>query len=158
MRILVFSDSHGNTTCMDRAMRAVGAFDAVIHLGDIERDVRYLEKVCTVPVYAVLGNNDFGSVRETERVITLGGVNIFMCHGHTRSVRSGTEAIEAAAAARDCSVALYGHTHRSDDRVENGILVFNPGSCHLPRNGRPSFGILEIEDGKCSSVVADWII
>ena len=159
MRILVFSDSHGDVRPMERAITAIGSFDAIIHLGDIERDVRWLEQhYGQYPIYAVLGNNDFYSVRENERVITLGGVNIFMCHGHTRAVSRGTDTLLIAAKARECSVALYGHTHRKDDHTEDGVLIFNPGSCSSPREGAPSFGILEIENGRCSSVVADWIL
>lgn len=159
MRVIVFSDSHGSVKPMDRAIAAIGRFDAIIHLGDIDRDVRYLEdKYKEYPVYAVLGNNEFTAVREREKVISLDGVNIFMCHGHTRGVNSGTEGLRLAAESRDCTVALFGHTHRPMDVTENGLLIFNPGSCSHPRMSAPSFGVLEIENGKCSSVVVDWIL
>ena len=89
MRVIVFSDSHGDVRPMDKALAAVGGAEAVIHLGDVERDVRYLEKTCGLPVYAVLGNNDFGAPRLTESVVELGGARIFICHGHTRGVGRG---------------------------------------------------------------------
>lgn len=159
MRVIVFSDSHGNVRCLDAAMAAISGIDAVIHLGDIDRDVRYLEqKYSQYPIYAVQGNNDFYGSRPTELEIELGGAKIFMCHGHTRAVRRGTDAVLTAARARGCSVALFGHTHVPVEETRDGILIFNPGSCHLPRNGKPSFGVLEIENGKCSSVVVDWVI
>ncbi|MGN1098175.1 MAG: metallophosphoesterase family protein [Clostridia bacterium] len=159
MRIIVFSDSHGNTRCMDRAIAAIGSFDAIIHLGDIDRDVRYLEQnYSQYPIYAVQGNNDFYCQREKELTAELGGVKIYMCHGHTRDVRRGTEGMLTAAQSRGCTAALYGHTHIPHDETVDGVLIFNPGSCAMPRNGKPSFGILEIENGKCSSVVVDWII
>lgn len=159
MRVLVFSDSHGDVRPMERAINAIGKFDAIIHLGDIERDVLWLAKhYPQYPLYSVLGNNDFFADREKEAVVTLDGVGIFMCHGHTRGVGRGTDNLLAAAKARGCSVALYGHTHRSDDRTEDGVLIFNPGSCTLPRESAPSFGILEIENGKCASVVVDWVL
>lgn len=163
MRIIVFSDSHGDVRCMDKAISAAGDIDAIIHLGDIERDVAYLEKnYSQYPIYAVLGNNDLfmagSGRRKTELAFELGGVKIYMCHGHTKGVRSGVGGVTAAAKERKCSVALYGHTHVPFDETVDGVLVFNPGSCRLPRNGKPSFGILEIENGKCSSVVVDWVI
>ncbi len=159
MRVIIFSDSHGNTKCMDKAISAIGAVDAIIHLGDIDRDVRYLEqKYSQYPIYAVQGNNDFYCHREKELVVELEGVKIFMCHGHTRAVRRGTDEILLAAKSRGCCAALYGHTHIPEDKTEDGILIFNPGSCSLPRSSRPSFGILEIENNKCSSVVVDWIL
>ena len=147
MRVIVFSDSHGDVRPMDKALAAVGGAEAVIHLGDVERDVRYLEKTCGLPVYAVLGNNDFGAPRLTESVVELGGARIFICHGHTRGVGRGTESLVLAAESRGCQAALYGHTHRPDDRRERGLLVFNPGSCSRPRMGAATFGVLEIENG-----------
>ncbi len=159
MRIIVFSDSHGNVTCMDRAIGAIGSFDAIIHLGDIDRDARYLEqKYSQYPIYAVRGNNDFGCSRQTELTAELDGVKIYLCHGHTLSVHRGTDALLRAAKSRGCSVALYGHTHIPFEKTEDGILLFNPGSCSRPRSGAPSFGILETENGRCGSVIVDWIL
>ncbi len=161
MRIMVFSDSHGNTRCMDKAIEAIKSFDAIIHLGDIERDVRWLEqKYSQYPIYAVLGNNDYfsGGGRPGELTLEIGGVKLFLCHGHTRAVRRGTDGVLLAAKERGCQAALYGHTHLPMDKTEDGVLIFNPGSCAQPRNYKPSFGILEIENGKCSSVTVDWIL
>ena len=159
MRVIVFSDSHGDVRPMERALRSVSAFDAIIHLGDIERDVRWLEQnYSQYPLYAVLGNNDFFGGRPNEAVVELEGVRLYLCHGHTRSVRRGHESLIIAAKSRDCTVALYGHTHVPVDTSEEGIKIFNPGSCSLPRNGLPTFGILEIENGKCQSVIVDWML
>ena len=159
MRALVFSDSHGDVRGMEKAINTVNGVDAIIHLGDIERDVRWLEKnYGQYPLYAVLGNNDFYGGRPAEAVIELEGARIFLCHGHTRGVRRGHEGLISGAKARGCSAALYGHTHVPEDTVEDGILIFNPGSCSRPMSGQPTFGILEIEGGKCGSVVVDWII
>ena len=159
MRVIVFSDSHGNTRCMDKAISAIGSFDAIIHLGDIERDVRYLrQKYAQCPIYSVLGNNDFFSASPNEMTVELEGVRLYLCHGHTRGVRSGHGSLIAAARARDCCAALYGHTHVPVDKREDGILIFNPGSCSQPRRGNPSFGILEIENGKCQTVIVDWVL
>ena len=159
MRVIVFSDSHGNTRCMDRAIAAIGDFDAIIHLGDIERDVRYLQQnYGQYPLYAVLGNNDFFSSRPAEMTVELGGARLYLCHGHTKGVRSGHTGLIAAAQARGCGAALYGHTHVPMDAREDGILIFNPGSCSQPRRGNPSFGVLEIENGNCQSVIVDWVL
>lgn len=159
MRAIVFSDSHGNVRCMDKAISAIGDIDAIIHLGDIERDVSYLQQnYGQYPIYAVLGNNDFFSSRPSEMTVELDGVRLYLCHGHTRGVRSGHSGLIAAASARDCSVALYGHTHVPMDKTEDGILIFNPGSCSQPRSGSPTFGILETENGKCRSLIVDWIL
>lgn len=161
MRVLVFSDTHGSTKEIDKAIACIGDFDALIHLGDIERDVRYIEKKYPqIPVYSVRGNNEPCSSLSSpnEAVIELCGVKIYMCHGHLKNVRRGIDSLTETAKELGCRVALYGHTHIPCDTVSDGILVFNPGSCSQPRNGAPSFGVLEIENGKCSGVVVDWVL
>ena len=58
MKILVFSDSHGRTLGMVRAVRQQQP-DAVFHLGDCERDTQRLEKEFPdLPLYRVCGNCD----------------------------------------------------------------------------------------------------
>ncbi len=159
MRVIVFSDSHGDVRPMEKALSVIGQFDAVIHLGDIERDVRWLEKnYSQYPIYAVLGNNDFYGGRPAELTAELGGARLYLCHGHTRGVRRDHEGLIAAARARGCTAALFGHTHVPVDVREEGLLIFNPGSCAQPRGGRPTFGVLEIENGDCQSVIVDWIL
>ena len=39
MRILVFSDSHGNSRCMSEALYSNPNAEMIIHLGDGERDL-----------------------------------------------------------------------------------------------------------------------
>ena len=56
------------------------------------------------------------------------------------------------------TVLAYGHTHLPQlERLENGLIAFNPGSISLPKGGNPpSFGwyenghlqVLELETGK----------
>ena len=45
MRAIVLSDSHNDTASLERAITSVGEknIDMIIHLGDIARDVDYLE-------------------------------------------------------------------------------------------------------------------
>lgn len=163
MRVLVFSDSHGSTKGIDKAISAIGRFDAIIFLGDVDRDAAYIKKTYPLyPLYAVRGNNEAPSLAnhalKTEMTVELEGVRLFLCHGHLFGVRRGADNLVSRAKDESCTVALYGHTHIPHDEVIDGVRVFNPGSCTLPRNGVPSFGILEIENGKCASVVVDWVL
>ena len=47
MRAIVLSDSHTNTAACERAILAIGQknIDMIIHLGDVARDVDYLESI-----------------------------------------------------------------------------------------------------------------
>jgi hypothetical protein len=150
------SDSHGRTGNCDKAIESFKP-DMILHLGDIERDVQYLGDVYPeIELHGVLGNNDYYCTRETEKVIDVNGIKIFMTHGHRYG--ASAERIASRAAEEGCTLALFGHTHQSLDRQIDSVRVFNPGSISLPRGGRPSCGILETDKyGKYGLVLCDWI-
>lgn len=158
MRILIMSDSHGRTNPCDRAIEAFKP-DAIIHLGDIERDVQYIEDVYPdIPLTAVRGNNDAYCARDTERVLEINNLKIFITHGHLYSVHDGGRRLALRAKELGCTLALFGHTHCPTDTVFDGVRVFNPGSISLPRGGNPSVGVLEVnENGKYGIVLCDWL-
>lgn len=162
MRAIVISDSHNNTAACERAIASVGndKIDMIIHLGDIARDVDYLEMLYyPTKVVSVVGNNDFMYRGDHERVIEFDGHRIFICHGHTLGVHHGTDRMEAVARQKGCEAAFYGHTHRSVlEKKEDGFLILNPGSVALPRGCKPSFAILETDGGKLSAVIVDWVL
>lgn len=160
MRAIVISDSHSNTAACERAISSVRDIDIIIHLGDIARDVDYLESYYyPTRVVSVLGNNDFLRSDDYERVIEFDGHKIFICHGHTLGVSYGTERMEAAARQKGCEAAFFGHTHRSMmEKREDGFLILNPGSVSSPRGCKPSFAVLETDDGKLNAVIVDWVL
>lgn len=160
MRAIVLSDSHNDTASCERAIKAISQFDMIIHLGDIARDVDYLEtSYYPTRVVSVLGNNDFYAPGEYERVIDFDGHKIFLCHGHTQSVSYGTEKLLCTAREKGCEAALFGHTHqRKLEKSEDGIILLNPGSVARPRGTGPSFAVLESENGKLSAVIVDWVL
>lgn len=159
MRAIVVSDSHTDTASLERAIESQGKLDLIIHLGDVARDVDYIESnYYPVKVVSVLGNNDY-RYEDYERVIDFDGHKIFICHGHTQSVSSGYERLEATARSKGCEAALFGHTHLSVlQKREDGFLLVNPGSVSKPRGCKPSFAVLETENGKLKAVVVDWVL
>ena len=160
MRAIVISDSHNNTAACERAINSIDKLDMIIHLGDIARDVDYLEMYYyPTKVVSVLGNNDFLRREDYERVIDFDGHKIFICHGHTLGVSHSTHNLESVAREKGCCAALYGHTHLSSlKKCEDGLLVLNPGSVSRPRGCKPSFAVLETEGDKLKAVIVDWIL
>lgn len=157
MRILIISDSHGDTKRFDKCIESFSP-DAIVHLGDIERDVEYLEGVYPkIPTYAVVGNNDPWVRRESEKTVEFDGVKVFLTHGHLYGVWDGGFRIAKRAEELGCSVALFGHSHIPTDEVFGTVRVFNPGSISRPRQGNYSVGIMEIENGKFDFALCDWI-
>lgn len=151
MRIAVFSDSHGRIHNCLRAMEVAGTIDHIIHLGDTSKDAEDLGIVYPdIPITYICGNSDLGAVGAFEKMIELGGKKIFICHGHTRSVKQGLR--ELAHYAKSADLVLFGHTHEAFDGTEDDVHLFNPGSISLPASGAPSFGIVTIAGDSIETV------
>ena len=148
MKILIVSDTHRQNGNLCKVLAMVGDYiDMLIHLGDVEEDVRRLRAIDPdLPIRNVRGNCDFGSRSKAVDILTLGKAKILFCHGHTMFVGAGTDTLEAAAREAGCCVALYGHTHISDCRYKDGLYLMNPGSPAQPRDGKKSYGIIDITD------------
>ncbi len=129
MKIAVFSDTHGSSRGMIKAVEEYMP-DQVIHLGDGLRDTEVLEKHFPhIPVCRVAGNCDCDSSEPDYRVLRLGSLNAFITHGHRYAVRGGKiEVLLYAAQCNDCQIAMFGHTHRAGFEQIEGIFVLNPGT------------------------------
>ncbi|MEA5060330.1 MAG: metallophosphoesterase [Clostridia bacterium] len=145
MRIAVVSDTHGDAWAIAACIRAAGAVDAWIHLGDYYMDAKSFA-TGGKPVVAVCGNMDALSAGPRERVVELGGKRIFLCHGHSYGVKLNLQRINLRARELECEAALFGHTHVPFLDEEGDILLLNPGSPSQPRGGsRRSMGLLTIQ-------------
>lgn len=129
MKLLVFSDSHGDVRHMEAAVRRDRP-DMVLHLGDVNPDARALKKrFPDVPMEWVCGNCDGRrSDLEEERVLEIQGRRILMMHGHTRHVKLGMGAAVWAAREAQAHILLFGHTHEDFCEYHEGLWVMNPGT------------------------------
>ena len=156
MYALIFSDSHGCPQYIDEVIKRQNTEpDALIFLGDGLRDLSFCD-TGKMPIYSVRGNCDFGAFYEDDELFfELGGVKLFISHGHTYSVKSGYTVIAEKAARKGADAVLFGHTHillslcfDAGDRIgtaelQKPLCVFNPGSL---REGY--FGTLTVRGGK----------
>lgn len=158
LRIIVFSDTHGNYSAMHKIFKRNGDADLFIFLGDGERDldslrVQYLDK----KIVNVSGNCDFASLTpENDIYMTDNGIKIFFTHGHKWGVKYSTDMLFYKAKEIGAQIALFGHTHCRYYAYEEGVHILNPGSAGAPRDGKPaSYAYIDItKDGGifCSHV------
>jgi len=150
LRALVLSDIHGEENTfhwlLEQVWKETGPIDAYLCLGDGVRDFERAEDFIRrrdehALMYAVKGNNDWCDAPPL-RIIELGGVRIFMTHGHNQRVKSTIYYLEDAVRSANCVVGLYGHTHCADVEMRSALLV-NPGAVC-----RDCCALLEISNGK----------
>ena len=150
-RALILSDIHGETNnlrwLLEEVWKTVGPIDAYICLGDGVRDFERAESFIRnrdahTTMYAVRGNCDFVTNYPDRLVIHLGGLKVYMTHGHIHRVKSGLDYLYGAARAEGVDIALYGHTHRANVEYTTPWMI-NPGAAE-----HDCCALLEIENGK----------
>lgn len=145
MKIVVFSDSHGNVEHMEVVVRRE-APDLVLHLGDLCRDLEELQRLLpTQTMQNVCGNCDGFTETPDRRLLQVEGRRILMMHGHRYRVKEDYGPAVYAAREQEADILLFGHTHVPYCERVDGLWVMNPGSC---RGYRASYGVILLEKEK----------
>lgn len=161
MRIAVISDSHDHKDNILKAVSIINKTDvkALIHCGDfispfVRRWFDELNNDIKNNFFGVFGNNDgekvhlrrvLGEICDIvqnglELIIELGGKKIFAAHFPK------PETLEALASSKKFDIILSGHTHEIENKkLENGVLVVNPGELCGYLSGRSTFAIIDTE-------------
>ncbi len=146
MRILVFSDAHGDINGMMTAIEDQPAAHTILFLGDGIGAIEHLTRQYPDRrFYGVRGNCDLASIEQTTRLLELGGKRILMTHGHEYNVKFGTQGFIQSAKRNQCHIGVYGHTHIPEVRYEDGLFVMNPGS--IARRNSHTYGFIDITPG-----------
>ena len=158
MKLLVISDSHGRTANFERILKAEEPFDYLLHCGDLEGDEEVFRRL-SCPIAMVAGNMDFFSELQRELVLPVSGHRILLVHGHRERVSESLLTLACKAAANDCDIVCFGHTHVPVCTVEKGITFLNPGSISKPRQEghRPSYAVLELSEGKTAEASVHFL-
>ena len=144
MKILIFSDTHGDWKKMSDALRKHPDAEILVHCGDGERQseemaFKYRDKMTV----RVCGNCDLGSMLHTEEIFTVNGKKIMVTHGHFYDVKFGLGALRRAAAEKGVDIVFFGHTHIPVNEYSDGIYLFNPGHCS---GWHATYGVAEIPE------------
>ena len=156
MKILCFSDTHGDLTFLKSALAMHPDADAVFFLGDGLDDVYpFVRDDKRRPWYCVRGNCDrfsFSFDREIPTVdtVTLGGKRITYTHGHVYGAKSGNEGLIALGRETGADIVLFGHTHTPTESFvetpEGSLYLFNPGAASYSYHKTPHFGVIMISE------------
>jgi len=142
IQIGVISDTHG--LLRPQALEALRGSDYIIHAGDVGNSEILGELQRIAPVTAVRGNVDGGAWAKRiplTDVLEVGGVSIYVIHI--------LQNLDLKPEAAGFAAVVYGHSHKPEQSIKNGVLYFNPGSAGPQRFKLPiSVGRLVIENGK----------
>jgi uncharacterized protein len=150
MRIIVFSDTHGNYPEAIKAVDDASPVDLIVHLGDELQDASFIAMATGIPVLMVAGNCDPGHPAPRERCEELDGLRVFMTHGDRYHVKAGTAALTKKALAEKARIALFGHTHLPMIQDQEGVLLVNPGTLSKRGSSR-NFALLIIDNGSVAA-------
>jgi len=143
MRIVVLADTHIHMLehLPKKIIDALSTVDLVIHAGDFT-DVQVLKELKRLrEVKAVHGNMDsreLKTVLPVKEIVEIENKRIGVTHG-SGAPWGIEERVRKMFESNRIDIIVYGHSHRSQNKVIDGILFFNPGKA------TDSFGILTID-------------
>ena len=148
MRIAVLADTHANKLgyLPKKIIDALSTVDLIIHAGDFT-DLQLLKELKQLKeVRAVHGNMDSRELKAllpAREILETKNKRIGITHG-SGGPWGIKERVRKVFESDRIDIIVYGHSHRSQNKVINDILFFNPGKA------TDSFGILTI-DGEAVS-------
>ena len=136
-RIAVISDTHN--MLRPELIDVLRSVECTLHAGDIasREMVGRLDEIA--PLTVVRGNcdRDWAWTMPLEVSLELYGKKIYMIHNKA----------QISSAAERADIIIYGHSHKYEEKVIDGRLWLNPGSCGPRRFGRPAtMAVLEIDE------------
>jgi hypothetical protein len=152
MRIAVLADTHVNRLeyLPKKIIDALSTVDLVIHAGDFT-DVQVLEELKRLrEVKAVQGNMDsveLKTVLPVKEIVEIENKRIGVTHG-SGSPWGIEGRVRKMFESNRIDIIVYGHSHRSQNKVIDDILFFNPGKA------TDSFGILTIDGGTKGEIIS----
>ena len=168
MKIVTFSDSHGNTgilrDAVQQAMRGA-PIDVCVHCGDGARDMDAIAPILrdanpNVRIVSVRGNCDLCAFDVPALdIFKANGVTMLATHGHLYNVKTEYQSLLSAARERSAAVVFFGHTHRPLLENVYGTYLINPGAicAHMP--GNIAYAQVTVDaTGKLRADLMKWLV
>jgi len=168
-RLGVVSDIHGSISALEAGLKVLEGVDGIVFVGDIlyhgprnplpegynPQGVIERLNALDVPMVAVRGNCD-AEVDTWVLNFPLYPYALIVLEGWRVGVVHNLDDIDWGQWRNHLEIVVCGHTHIPMCRKKSGVLVFNPGSCALPKGeSKPSVGMISVGSGKIRLCVLD---
>ncbi|MGL4914364.1 MAG: phosphodiesterase [Romboutsia sp.] len=161
MKIGVMSDTHGSLFYFKKALNTLSECDVILHGGDVlyhgpRNDLPegynpkgVVEKINEVNnILIARGNCDADvdqmvinhPIQSPYVMSQFGEVRIVITHGYTDSKEATIEKAKNMGA----DILVLGHTHVKELYCDENLVVLNPGSTSIPKDGTHSVAIIDI--------------
>ncbi len=152
MRIAVLADTHVNILedLSKKIIDALSTVDLIIHAGDFT-DVQLLKELKGLRmVKAVQGNMDSRELKimlPAKEIVEIENKRIGITHG-SGGPGGIEERVRKVFESDRIDIIVYGHSHQSQNKALEDVLLFNPGKA------TDSFGILTINGGIKGEIIS----
>ncbi|RSK26113.1 phosphodiesterase [Bacillus sp. HMF5848] len=160
MKLGFISDTHGGYEDLVQALNLLGGSEQICHLGDVlyhgprndipetynpkkiieilkdRTDIVYVRGNCDADVDETVLEHDLSN---KSRVVTFDNIKFYLVHGYEET--EGERIQEAKKLG--CRVVVSGHTHVKVLKEKDGVIVLNPGSTTIPKDGAKSIALYE---------------
>ena len=151
-RIMVFSDSHGNSALLKTLIDKNEKPDMIFHLGDYYIDMSRIRdlpkdiKVYTVPGIAYPGYDT--DEMQLIKSIEIDGVKFSLVHRLQDIFSFGKYG----------KINLFGHTHKPEIFVQDDMIFVNPGhtKSETDRGYKASYALIELHKNKIEIKIIDY--
>lgn len=165
MKIGVMSDTHGSLFYFEKALDVLSECDVILHGGDIlyhgpRNDIPkgydpkgVITKINeTNNILITRGNCDADvdqmvinhPIQAPYVMSQFGEARIVMTHGYTNSKEDTIKNAKSMGA----DILILGHTHVKELYLDENLVVLNPGSTSIPKDGTHSVAIININQSE----------
>lgn len=158
MRLGFISDTHGGYENTLQALEQLKDCELICHIGDVlyhgprndlpstynpkklaavlknRDDIIYVRGNCDADVDEMVIEQDLS---KKSRVVTFDNIRFYIVHGYEETEEERIEEAKKLG----CQVIVSGHTHVKVLERKDGVILLNPGSTTIPKDGSPSYAV-----------------
>lgn len=160
MKLGFISDTHGGYENTVRVLERLNSCDKICHLGDVlyhgprndipetydpqalaqllagRKDIIYVRGNCDADVDETVTGQDLS---QKSRVVSVDNYRFYLVHGYEETEEERIEKAKEFG----CRVVVTGHTHVKVLQEKDGVILLNPGSTTIPKDGTASCAVYE---------------